>query len=172
MLRLIRHEGRRVVKNWKGWRAAIGNNSFFFFFFFYNFGFEEFSIGFNSSTPRPGDFALPHHPCYRVPMQTAQKTLMVLWIQTDIELLWNRNFCRFNQTHFHGLASLNNSNNSNNNNNNNNIYIGHCTRTAESAAVQVQSVFHGRNHITFSTDFKYRTVATLYTLATWLVSGI
>jgi len=38
--------------------------------------------------------------------------------------------------------------------------------------VKVQNIFHGRNRITCSTDCKYRTAATLYTLETWFVSGI
>ena len=33
-------------------------------------------------------------------------------------------------------------------------------------------VFHGRNNITCSTNCKYRTDATLFTLETWFVSGI
>jgi hypothetical protein len=48
----------------------------------------------------------------------------------------------------------------------------HCTPTMESAYVKVQNIFHGRNNITCSTDCKYRTAATLYTLDTWFVSGI
>jgi hypothetical protein len=70
------------------------------------------------------------------------------------------------------------------NNNNNNVrkerhqgitehsHIGHCTHTAESANVKVQNIFHGQNNITCGTNCKYRTPATLYTLATWFVSGI
>ena len=50
--------------------------------------------------------------------------------------------------------------------------IGHCTRTAESADVKVQNIFHGRNNITCSTNCKYRTAVTLHTLETWFVSGI
>jgi hypothetical protein len=53
-----------------------------------------------------------------------------------------------------------------------NSHIGHCTHTAESANVKVQNIFHGRNNITCSTDCKYRTAATLYTLETWFVSGM
>ena len=49
---------------------------------------------------------------------------------------------------------------------------GHCTHTAESANVKAQNIFHGRNNITCSTNCKYRTAATLYTLETWFVSGI
>jgi len=45
-----------------------------------------------------------------------------------------------------------------------NSHVGHCTQTAESANVKVQNIFHGRNNITCSTDCKYRTAATLYTL--------
>ena len=48
----------------------------------------------------------------------------------------------------------------------------HCTHTTESANVKVQNIFHGRNNITCSTDCKYRTAATVYTLATWFVSGM
>jgi len=44
------------------------------------------------------------------------------------------------------------------------------TRTALSANVKVQNVFHGRNNITWSTDCEYRTAATLYTLETGVVS--
>jgi hypothetical protein len=44
--------------------------------------------------------------------------------------------------------------------------------TAESANVKVQNIFHGRNNITCSTDCKYRTAATLYTVETWFVSGM
>jgi hypothetical protein len=51
-------------------------------------------------------------------------------------------------------------------------HIGHCTHTADSANVKVQNIFHGWNNITCSTNCKYRTAATLYTLETWLVSGI
>ena len=43
--------------------------------------------------------------------------------------------------------------------------------TAESANVKVKHIFHWRNNITCSTDCKYRTAATLYTLETWFVSG-
>jgi len=48
-----------------------------------------------------------------------------------------------------------------------NSHIGHCTHTAESATVKVQYIFYGRNNITCSTYFKYRTVATSYTLEIW-----
>jgi len=41
----------------------------------------------------------------------------------------------------------------------------------EGANVKVQNTFHGRNNITCSTNCKYRTAATLYTLETWFVSG-
>ena len=50
-------------------------------------------------------------------------------------------------------------------------HIGHCTQTAGSADVKVQNIFHGRNNITCSTDCKYRTAATPYTVETWFVSG-
>ena len=53
-----------------------------------------------------------------------------------------------------------------------NSHIGHCTHTVESADVKVQNIFHGRNNITRSTDCKYRTAATIYTVGTWLVSGV
>ena len=56
--------------------------------------------------------------------------------------------------------------------NNKNSHIGHCSHTAGSADVKVQNTFHRRNNITCSTNCKYRTAATLYTLATWFVSGI
>jgi len=48
--------------------------------------------------------------------------------------------------------------------NHKNSRIGHCTHTAESAKVKVHNTFHGRNNITCSTNCKYRTAATLYTL--------
>ena len=48
----------------------------------------------------------------------------------------------------------------------------HCTQIAGSATVEVQDTFHGRNNITCSTDCKYRTAATLYTLETRFVSGM
>jgi len=51
-------------------------------------------------------------------------------------------------------------------------HIGHDTLTMESANAKVQNIFHGLNNITCSTNCKYRTAATLYTLETWLVSGI
>jgi len=38
--------------------------------------------------------------------------------------------------------------------------------------VKVQNIFHGRDNTTGSTNCKYRTAATLYTLVTWFVSGI
>jgi folylpolyglutamate synthase/dihydropteroate synthase len=44
--------------------------------------------------------------------------------------------------------------------------------TPESAHVEAQNIFHGRNNITYSTNCKYSTAATLYTLETWFVSGI
>jgi hypothetical protein len=50
-----------------------------------------------------------------------------------------------------------------------NSHIGHCTQTAESANVKVQNIFHGRNNITCSTNCKYRTAATVYTIETWFV---
>ena len=36
----------------------------------------------------------------------------------------------------------------------------------ESANVKVQNIFHGQNNITCSTNCKYRTAATLYTIET------
>ena len=53
-----------------------------------------------------------------------------------------------------------------------NSHSGHCTHIAGSADVKVLNIFHGRNNITCSTNCKYRTAATLYTLQTWFVSGI
>jgi len=50
--------------------------------------------------------------------------------------------------------------------------IGHCTNAAKSVTIKVPNIFHGRSDITFSTNCKYRTAETLYTLKTWLVSGI
>jgi hypothetical protein len=50
--------------------------------------------------------------------------------------------------------------------------IGYCTHTAESTNVNEQNIFHGRNNTTRSTNCKYKTAATLYTLETWFVSGI
>ena len=42
--------------------------------------------------------------------------------------------------------------------------IGHCTHTTKSANAKVENIFHGRNNITCSTNCKYRTDATVYTL--------
>jgi len=53
-----------------------------------------------------------------------------------------------------------------------NSHIGHCTHTTESANVNVQNIFHGRNNITCRTNCKYRTAAILYTLETRFFSGI
>jgi hypothetical protein len=53
-----------------------------------------------------------------------------------------------------------------------NSHMGHCTHTTESANVKVQNILHGRNNITGSTNCKYRTAATIYTLETWFISGI
>jgi hypothetical protein len=50
-------------------------------------------------------------------------------------------------------------------------HIVHCTQTVGSAYVKVQNIFHGRNNITYNTNCKYRTAATLNTLETWFVSG-
>jgi len=52
-----------------------------------------------------------------------------------------------------------------------NSHIGHCTHTTESTNVKVQNTLHRRNDITCSTNCKYRTATTLYTLETWFVSG-
>jgi len=52
-----------------------------------------------------------------------------------------------------------------------NIHIGHCTHTARNVHVKVTNVFHGRNNITCSTNCKYRTAATPYTVETWFISG-
>jgi len=52
-----------------------------------------------------------------------------------------------------------------------NSHIGQCTHTTETANVKIQNILHGRNNITCSTNCKYRTAATLYTLETWIVSG-
>jgi len=51
-------------------------------------------------------------------------------------------------------------------------HIRQCIHTAESANVKVQNIFHVRNNITCSTNNKYRSAATPYTLETWFVSGI
>ena len=56
--------------------------------------------------------------------------------------------------------------------NHKNSHIVYRTHTAESANVKVQHIFHGRNNITCSTNCKYRTAATLYTLETWFVAGL
>jgi len=54
--------------------------------------------------------------------------------------------------------------NNNNNNNNNNAHTSECSN------VKIQNVFHERKkNITFSTNCKYRTGATLYTLETWFL---
>ena len=45
-----------------------------------------------------------------------------------------------------------------------NSHIGHCTHSAESANVKVQNICNMRNNITCSTNRKYRTTATLYTV--------
>ena len=46
------------------------------------------------------------------------------------------------------------------------------THTAGSADVKVHNIFHVRNNITCSTNCKYRTDATLYTLETGFGSGV
>jgi len=53
-----------------------------------------------------------------------------------------------------------------------NSHTGHGTRTAESANVKVKNIIFGRSNITCSTNCKYTTAATPYTLETWFVSGI
>jgi len=53
-----------------------------------------------------------------------------------------------------------------------NSHFGNCTHTVESADAKVQNIFHGRNNITSSTNCKYRTAATLYTLKAWVISGV
>ena len=52
------------------------------------------------------------------------------------------------------------------------IYWALHTQTVGSANVKVQDVSLGRNNITCSTDCKYRTAATLYTVETWFVAGV
>jgi hypothetical protein len=47
-----------------------------------------------------------------------------------------------------------------------NSRIGHCTHTMGSANVKPRIIFNVQNNITCSTNLKYRTVATLYTLET------
>ena len=44
--------------------------------------------------------------------------------------------------------------------------------TTVRASVKVNNIFHGRNNTTCSNNCKYKTAATLYTLAIWFVSGI
>jgi len=51
-------------------------------------------------------------------------------------------------------------------------HTGHCTHTSESANVKVQTIFHERNNIICSTNCKYRSAATIYTLETCFVSGM
>jgi hypothetical protein len=53
-----------------------------------------------------------------------------------------------------------------------NGHIGNCTHISESANIKAQNIFHVRNNITCSTNYKYRSAATPYTLETCLVSGI
>jgi len=47
-----------------------------------------------------------------------------------------------------------------------NSHIGNCTHTSESANVKIQIIFHMRNNITWSTNYKYRSTATPHTLET------
>jgi hypothetical protein len=44
--------------------------------------------------------------------------------------------------------------------------------TSESANVKVQNIFNMQNNITCSTNYKFRTAATLHTLETWFLSGV
>jgi len=53
-----------------------------------------------------------------------------------------------------------------------NSHIVHCTQTAERDNVRIQNIFHRRNNITCSTNCKYRTAETIYTLEEMFVSGI
>jgi hypothetical protein len=50
--------------------------------------------------------------------------------------------------------------------------IGHCTHTMEKTNLKLENTFRRRNNVTCSTNCKYRTAATLYTLETWFVSSI
>jgi hypothetical protein len=50
-----------------------------------------------------------------------------------------------------------------------NSHTWHCTYTAESTNVKVQNILNMQNNITCSTNCKYRTAATLYTLEIWFV---
>jgi len=50
--------------------------------------------------------------------------------------------------------------------------LGTVHKLRGSADLKVQNIFCWRNNITCSTDCKYRTAATLYTVETWGVSGI
>jgi hypothetical protein len=45
-------------------------------------------------------------------------------------------------------------------------------QTSESTNLKELNIFHVRNNMTCSTNCRYRTAATLYTLETWFVSGI
>ena len=51
-----------------------------------------------------------------------------------------------------------------------NSHIGHCTHTTES--VDVKYKFHGRNNITYNTNCKYITAATIHNLETLFVSNM
>jgi hypothetical protein len=51
-------------------------------------------------------------------------------------------------------------------------HTGHCTHTIESANVKVQNIYHVLNNIIYSTNCKYRTVATMCNVETRCVSGI
>jgi len=53
-----------------------------------------------------------------------------------------------------------------------NSRVGHSTHTRESDNVKAHNIIHGRSNITCSTNCKYRTAATQYTLETWFVSGV
>ena len=53
-----------------------------------------------------------------------------------------------------------------------NSHTGHFALNSESTAVKVQNMLHVGSKFTCSTNCKYRTAATLYTLDTWYVSGM
>jgi hypothetical protein len=53
-----------------------------------------------------------------------------------------------------------------------NSLIGHYTRTAGIANVKVQTIFNVRSNIACTTNCKYRTDGTVYTLETWFVMYI
>ena len=51
-------------------------------------------------------------------------------------------------------------------------HVVHCTHSAGSVDVKVQNIFNARNNIHCSINWKYRTAAKLYTVETWLVTGM